>query len=103
MTQTRIGFITTIPPDAGPFIAAVKSVNERNGEIVKTLFQTGGDFRDFGNLDEFVQFAKKSHLVIVHLMGELPEFDLLVSTLKGAGVPIVVASSWESLIATSPF
>jgi len=93
LVKTKIAFITTIPPDAGPFIAAAKSVNETKGEIVKTFLQTGGDFRDFGNLDEFIQFAKKSRLVIVHLMGELPEFDLLVSTLKDAGVPIVVASS----------
>jgi len=93
MTQTKIAFITTIPPDAAPFIAAVKSINKRKGEIVKTFIRTGGDFRDFGNLDEFIQFAKKSHIVIVHLMGELPEFDLLLSSLKRAGVPIVVASS----------
>jgi len=91
--ETKIAFITTIPPDAEPFIAAVKSVNERKGEIVKTFIRTGGDFRDFGDLDEFIQFAKKSHLVIVHLMGELPEFDLLLSSLKSSGVPIAISSS----------
>ncbi|HDQ06249.1 MAG TPA: cobalamin biosynthesis protein CobN, partial [Candidatus Bathyarchaeota archaeon] len=91
---TKIAFITTIPSDAAPFISAVKSVNKKVGiEAVNALFKTGGDFRDFGALDEFIQFAKKSHLVIVHLMGELPDFDLLLSTLKSASVPVVVVSS----------
>lgn len=93
MTQTKIAFITTIPTDAVPFISAVKSINERIEAVVKTYLRTGGDFRDFGNLDEFIQFAKKSHIVIIHLMGALPEFDLLISSLKSAGVPVLVASS----------
>ena len=93
MTQTKIAFITTIPTDAVPFISAVKSVNERIGTVIKAYFRTGGDFRDFGNLDDFIQFAQKSHIVILHLMGDLPEFDRLISSLQGAGVPFVVASS----------
>jgi cobaltochelatase CobN len=93
MPQTKIAFITTLPTDAIPFISAVKSVNERTGEVVKTCLRTGGDFRDFGSLNEFIQFAQKSHIVIIHLMGDLPEFDQLISSVKDAGVPVLVASS----------
>ncbi|MCW4046884.1 MAG: cobaltochelatase subunit CobN [Candidatus Bathyarchaeota archaeon] len=94
MKQTKIAFITTIPTDAVPFILAVKSIKNKLGEAVKTFFRTGGDFRDFGNLDEFIQFAQKSHVTLVHLMGDLPEFDLLVSSLKSAGVPLFVSTSF---------
>jgi cobaltochelatase CobN len=93
MTQTRIAFVSTIPTDAMPFISAVKSINEKNGEIVKATLRTGGDFRDFGNLEDFIQFAKKAHMTIVHLMGDLPEFDKLISALKESGTPVLVASS----------
>ena len=92
--QTKIAFVTTIPTDAVPFISAVKSINERTRETVKTCLRTGGDFRNFGNLDDFIQFAQKSHVTLVHLMGDLPEFDLLVSSLKSAGVPIFVSTSF---------
>jgi cobaltochelatase CobN len=91
--QIKIAFVTTIPTDAVPLISAVKSVNEKNGEIVKTYLRTGGDFRDFGKLEDFIQFAKKTHIALIHLMGDLPEFDSLVSSLKTAGVPVLVASS----------
>jgi cobaltochelatase CobN len=90
---TRIAFVTTIPTDAAPFISAVKSINEKNGEIVKTFLRTGGDFRDFGSMDEFVEFARTSHVVIVHLMGDLPQYDQLLASLQSAGVPFLVASS----------
>jgi cobaltochelatase CobN len=92
--QTKIAFVTTIPTDAVPFISAVKSINERTRETVKTCLRTGGDFRNFGNLDDFIQFAQKSHVTLVHLMGDLPEFDLLVSSLKSSGVPIFVSTSF---------
>ncbi|MBT0159901.1 cobaltochelatase subunit CobN [Candidatus Bathyarchaeota archaeon A05DMB-2] len=94
MTQIKIAFITTIPTDAVPFIAAVKSINERLGDIVKTKIQIGGDFRAFGSLYEFIEFAQKSHVTLVHLMGDLPDFDLLVSSLKSAGVPLFVSTSF---------
>ncbi|PVX24428.1 MAG: hypothetical protein CW691_07610 [Candidatus Bathyarchaeum sp.] len=71
----NVAFVTTVPPDAVPFVAAVKAINERNGEVLKTFLQTGGDFKDFGDVDEFLQFATKSH-IIVHLMGELVAFAL---------------------------
>jgi len=93
MAQIKIAFITTIPTDAVPFISAVKSINERIGEVVKAYLRTGGDFRDFGTLDEFIQFTQKSHIVIIHLMGDLPEYDRLISSLQSTGTPFLVASS----------
>jgi cobaltochelatase CobN len=76
-----------------PFISAVKSINEKHGEILEATLRTGGDFRDFGTLEDFIQFAKQAHLTIIHLMGDLPEFDKLVSELKKSGTPVLVASS----------
>lgn len=94
MAQVKIAFVTTIPTDAVPFISAVQSVNERLGKVADAQFRTGGDFRDFGELDEFTQFAQKSHVTLVHLMGDLPDFDLLVSSLKSASVPLFVSTSF---------
>jgi cobaltochelatase CobN len=93
MAQLKIAFVTTIPTDAMPFISAVKSVNEKSGATVNACLRTGGDFRDFGDLEEFIQFAKKAHVAIIHLMGDLPEFDRLLSTLKESSIPVVVVSS----------
>ena len=92
MMPLKLAFITTIPTDTLPCIAAIKTLNAE-GEVVKALLRTGGDFRDFGSLTEFIQYAKTSHLTIIHLMGDLPEFDTLLSALKAAGVPFLVASS----------
>ncbi|MEM2098602.1 MAG: cobaltochelatase subunit CobN [Candidatus Bathyarchaeia archaeon] len=94
MNKLKIAFITTIPSDATPFIAAVNAVKQRIGNIVEARIQTGGDFRDFGTLDEFIQFAQKAHITIVHLMGNLPELDKLVSSLKSAHVPLFVGASF---------
>jgi cobaltochelatase CobN len=92
--KTKVAFISTIPTDAVPFISAVKTVNKKLGiEKIDALFRTGGDFRDFGSVDKFLQFAKKADIVIVHLMGELPEFDQLLTALKDAQVPVAVVSS----------
>jgi cobaltochelatase CobN len=93
MKPLKVAFITTIPTDAVPFISAAKSVNERMGDAVRFLLRNGGDFRDFGTLDEFIQFAQQSNIVLIHLMGDLPEFDRLLSTLKNTGVPVFVSSS----------
>jgi cobaltochelatase CobN len=94
MKQLKIAFITTIPTDTIPFISALKTVNERFGEVVQARLWTGGDFRDFGSIDEFIQFAQQSHIAMVHLMGNLPEFDRLIACLKSAGVPVLVAASF---------
>jgi len=94
MARIKIAFITTIPTDAVPFISATASINERLGNAVEACFRTGGDFRDFGSLDEFIEFARKSHVTLVHLMGELPDLSLLASELKNAGVPLFVSTSF---------
>ncbi|MDI9644150.1 MAG: cobaltochelatase subunit CobN [Candidatus Verstraetearchaeota archaeon] len=92
MGSAKIAFVTTIPTDASPFISAVQAVNERLGGAVEARIYTGGDFRDFGGLEEFIQFAKGSHVTLVHIMGPLPGFDLLVSELKSAGVPLFAST-----------
>jgi len=94
MNPLKIAFITTIPTDAAPFISAAKTLNEQTGKTaVEYLLRNGGDFRDFGTLDNFIQFAKHCNLVIIHLMGDLPDFDRLLAALKSANVPVFVASS----------
>jgi len=92
--SAKIAFVTSIPTDAVPFLSATASITERLGNVVETCFRTGGDFRDFGSLDEFIAFARKSHVTLVHLMGELPDLDLLASELKNAGVPLFVSTSF---------
>ncbi len=92
MVQTKIAFVTTIPTDAIPAILAGKSINEKIPGAVEICLRTDGDFRDFGSLDDFIRSSKRAHIVLVHLMGELPEFDRLTSSLKAAGVPMMVAS-----------
>lgn len=94
MAKVKIAFVTTIPTDAVPFISAVKSVNDNLGNLVDAQIQTAGDFRDFGKLDKFIQFAQESHVTLVHLMGDLPEFELLVSALKNKHVPLFVSTSF---------
>ena len=97
MKQTKpakIAFVTSIPTDAVPFISATASINEHLGNVVETCFRTGGDFRDFGSLDKFIEIARKSHVTLVHLMGELPDLDLLASELKNAAVPLFVSTSF---------
>ncbi|MEM2108141.1 MAG: hypothetical protein QXL10_02515, partial [Candidatus Bathyarchaeia archaeon] len=94
MAKLKIAFATTIPTDAVPFISAVNSVNGKLGNVVEAQIQTGGDFRAFSKLDNFIQFAQKSHITLVHLMGDLPEFELLASTLKSAKVPLFVSTSF---------
>jgi cobaltochelatase CobN len=94
MVQTRIAFITTIPTDAVPAIEAVKTINQKNPNTIELCLRTGGDFRDFGTLDDFIRFSKTAHIVIVHLMGDLPDMEKLVEALKPAKVPLMISSSF---------
>jgi hypothetical protein len=43
-------------------------------------------------IDNFIEFAKNAHIVIIHLMGDLPEMDRLLFILKSSNVPFLVAS-----------
>ena len=45
MRQLKIAFITTIPTDTIPFISALKTVNERFGEVAQARLWTGGDYQ----------------------------------------------------------
>jgi cobaltochelatase CobN len=94
MKQLRVAYTTTIPTDTTQLLAALKTLNTRLGGAVDARIWTGGDFRDFGSIDEFIGFAQTCHVVIVHLMGNLPELDQLVAALKKAGVPVAVAASF---------
>ncbi|MGD6809352.1 MAG: cobaltochelatase subunit CobN [Candidatus Bathyarchaeia archaeon] len=91
----KIAFMTTIPNDALPFIGAVNTVNAKSN-IVSSCVQSvahARDFRDFGNIEDFIHFAQTSHIVLVHLMGSSGEVDRLIAQMKTAGVPCFVSSA----------
>jgi cobaltochelatase CobN len=93
LKQLKLAYLTTIPTNVKPFISAVKSLHEKYGEIATVRIQSGIDAKDFSNVDEFIQFAQQSHIVLVSLMGTFPDYDRLVSALKSANVPLLVLSS----------
>jgi cobaltochelatase CobN len=94
-TPLKIAFMTTIPNDAVPFIGAVKTVNAKSNLVTSCVQSVAHarDFRDFGNIEDFISFAKKSHVVIVHLMGSSQEVERLIGEMKTAGVPCFVSSA----------
>ena len=92
MRTLKIAFASTIPADAIPAISAVKVINEKFPNAIELCLRAGGDFRNFGALDDFINFSKKAHIVIVHLMGDLPEFEKLVDALKTVKVPLMVSA-----------
>jgi len=92
MKPLKVAFVTTIPTDTIPAISAVKTINEKTPNTLELCLRTGGDFRDFGALDDFINYAKKANVAIVHLMGDLPEFDKLVEALKSTNVPLMVSA-----------
>ncbi|MDR2720063.1 MAG: hypothetical protein LBC03_04600, partial [Nitrososphaerota archaeon] len=65
MRTLKVAFVTTIPTDVVPAISAVKTINEKTPCTVELCIRAGGDFRDFGALDDFIELSKKSHVVIV--------------------------------------
>ncbi|MCW4019584.1 MAG: cobaltochelatase subunit CobN [Candidatus Bathyarchaeota archaeon] len=92
MTQLKLAFVATMITDTLPLVSAVKSVGQRFGNIVNVRVQTGVASQDFVNMEDFIQFAKKSHVAIVHLMGTFPDYDTFVSALKNSNVPTLVIS-----------
>jgi cobaltochelatase CobN len=92
MTQLKLAFVATMITDTVPLISAIKSVNQRLGDVANVRLKTGITSKDFHNMDEFIQFAKKSHVAIVHLMGPFPDYDNFVSSMKSANVPMLVVS-----------
>ncbi|MCW4018158.1 MAG: cobaltochelatase subunit CobN [Candidatus Bathyarchaeota archaeon] len=100
MTQIKIAFVTTIPLEAGPAVSATKSINEKNFNTVELSLLSGGDFRELGGLEEFIRFSQNAHVVIVHLMGDLPELDRLTTAAKKNNVPISVIAPHSGDIET---
>ncbi|MCL2173007.1 MAG: cobaltochelatase subunit CobN [Candidatus Bathyarchaeota archaeon] len=92
MRTLKVAFASTIPADAIPAISAAKTINEKFPQAIDLRLRAGGDFRDFGALDDFINFSKRAHIVIVHLMGDLPDLDKLVEALKPAKVPLMVSA-----------
>jgi cobaltochelatase CobN len=91
MDKARIAYFTTNETDVVPLISAIKAITEEKGEVVKICLRTGGDFMEPDKLEEFIQFAAASQLLIIHLHGgekSFPEFDRLMSSMEGRGVPI---------------
>jgi cobaltochelatase CobN len=91
MEKARIAYFTTNETDVVPLISAIKDITEEKGEVVKVCLRTGGDFVEPEKLEEFIQFAAESQLLIIHLHGgasSFPEFDMLISSLEGKGVLI---------------
>lgn len=95
MAHLKVALATTILTDAVPFLSAVKEINQKTPDAVEFCLRTGGDFRDFGTLDDFINFSKTAHIVLVHLMGDLPEMDRLVEVLKTAKVPLMISASFH--------
>jgi cobaltochelatase CobN len=94
MKQLKLAFMTTIPSDAAPLISAVESLNKKFGETVNVKVVAELPPLSTVPLEEFIEFAVQSHITVVHLMSEVPEFDRLVLSLKKAGVPLFVGGSF---------
>ena len=89
MKKLRLAYLTTNPSDVFPLISAAKALLEE--DVVEVCLRTGEDFVESGKFEEFVEFARRAHLLIVHLHGgkrSFPEFDRLMSLLEGSDVPI---------------
>jgi cobaltochelatase CobN len=95
ISPLKVAFMTTIPNDAVPFVGAVKTVNAKSNVVTSRVQSVAHarDFRDFGNIEDFISFAKNAHVVIVHLMGSSPEINLLIGEMKASGVPCFVSSA----------
>ncbi|MCL2134024.1 MAG: cobaltochelatase subunit CobN [Candidatus Bathyarchaeota archaeon] len=92
MRTLKIALVTTIPTDTIPATSAAKTINEKFPNAIDLCLRSSGDFRDFGTLDNFIEISKKANIVLVHLMGDLPEFDKLAEALKIAKVPLMVSA-----------
>jgi cobaltochelatase CobN len=95
MATLRVAYITTTPTDAVPLISAVESLKSKYGEMFQVQSLTLIPQLIASPIsDEYIRFAKQSHITILHLMGDFPEYNQLVSTLNDVGVPVFVGTSF---------
>ncbi|MDR2719396.1 MAG: cobaltochelatase subunit CobN [Nitrososphaerota archaeon] len=94
MKTLKVAFATTISADTVSVTSAIKAINEMMPSTIDLCLRTGSDFNVSGALDDFISFSVKSDIVIVRLMGDLPDFDKLVEALKIARVPLMVSTSF---------
>ncbi|MEM0488949.1 MAG: cobaltochelatase subunit CobN [Candidatus Bathyarchaeia archaeon] len=73
---------------------AIKSVIKKAGIPIDVFLQTAEDMADQQKLDEFIDFARRSNIVVMHLMGgkkSFTGFDGVVSALREVNVPLFVS------------
>jgi cobaltochelatase CobN len=97
MNSFKIAFATTHPGDTAPFASALKSVNEKFGDIVTAHFWCGGDFSGDGfknleNMVDFMQFAQTSDVAIVDFMQIRPELTKLIDSLINLNISTFLIS-----------
>lgn len=91
MEKARIAYLTTYGTGVIPLVSAVRSITEEKGETIEVSLRTGEDLTEHSKLEEFIQFAREAHLVIMHFMGgkkSFSGFDKFMSSLEGRGIPI---------------
>lgn len=94
MTQFKVAYLTTTPSDAAPLISAVESINKTFGEVIHVKIITLMPHFIPTPTDDFVEFAKKSHIAIMHSAHDIPGLSNLYMTIKNANVPLFVGGSF---------
>jgi cobaltochelatase CobN len=97
MNMFKLAFATTNPADPSQFASALKSVNEKFGAAVTARLWSGADFesgeiKNLKKIDEFLQFARDSDVVLVNLLGSCLEIDQAVASLASSAVNVFVVS-----------
>lgn len=96
MEKVRITYITTQQSkDVVPLVTAFGEILDKEGEIAEMLLRSGDDLSDPELLEELINFAFGSHIVIFSLMGgkkSLPGFDELIKQISEKGVPVFAQS-----------
>ncbi|MEN3036555.1 MAG: cobaltochelatase subunit CobN [Candidatus Methanosuratincola petrocarbonis] len=96
MKKVRIAYITTQQSkDVAPLVTAFGEILNREGNVAEICLRSGDDLSESKLLEELIDFASSSHIVIFSLMGgkkSLPCFDELIKRLSEKGVPIFAQS-----------
>ncbi|MDR2720410.1 MAG: cobaltochelatase subunit CobN, partial [Nitrososphaerota archaeon] len=93
MSPLKVAYLTTTPTDAVPLISAVEALNKKFGEIVKVKLVTLLPQLVATPTDDFTEFAKQSHLTIIHV-GHDGDINQFVSIVKNANVPLFIGASF---------